>query len=110
MKKIWIYVGVLSIGLLAGVSFGLNKAKASSPEGETSAGEANASVNYDEYWQASQSVVSTTSGYQTFNPLNHGNTPTSATIASVEAGKWAVTLQPKMVVTKWKVHGHIHFE
>lgn len=107
MRKIYLLLFILGLGI--GIFFGLSKVKASTPVGETSGGEQPASVYYDEHWQATQAAVSTESGYQNFDPSIHGNTSTAGKIENTSGG-WIVRLFPKMVVTKWKVHGHIHFE
>lgn len=118
-KKIYFLFFVLGIGI--GIFFTLNKAKASNPQGEPSGGEVTASVYYDESWKATETVVSTENGYQYFYP--YGNppeyplpaqpltqqTPIAGKLENTAAG-WIVRLFPKMVVTKWKVHGHIHYE
>lgn len=109
MKKNRIYTLLFVLGLIGGLFFGLNKLRASNPEGEISGGEQPASVYYDEFWQAVQALVSTETGYQNFNPTSHNNTSTAAKIEDTSGG-WLVRVSPKMVVTKWKVHGHIHFE
>ena len=95
----------LAIGVVSGAFFGLTRAKATSPEGGTSAGEQPASVYYDEFWQATGAVVSTGSGYRDFNPASHVNTPVAG-----ELSDGNVTIAPKLVIKKWTVHGHIHFE
>ncbi len=109
MLKNKIYFLFLVLGLCTGVFFALNKAKASSPQGETSGGEQPASVYYDEHWKATEALVSSTTGYTTMDPSTHNNTNTAGQFEDT-AGGWRVELFPKMVVTKWKVHGHIHFE
>ncbi len=109
MSKNKIYFLLFVLGLGLGIFFGLRSVRASSPEGETSGGEQPASVYYDEFWQATQAVVSTGSGYANFEPSTHNNTPKAGEIVDTPDGK-AVNLFPKMVVTRWNVHGHIHFE
>ena len=95
MRKNKIYLLMFILGLGLGIFFGLNKVKASSPVNEPSGGETTASVYYDEYWQATRAIINTDTGYQEFTGFN---------------GSTTATARPKMVVTKWKVHGHIHFE
>ena len=96
---------LLLVGLFTGVSFGLIKAKASNPnDDDVRAGEQPASVYYDEKWTA----IGTTSGngaWGTFIP-KVASSPVTVTMAPIDY----VKNFPKMVVTKWKVHGHIHFE
>jgi hypothetical protein len=96
----------LIIGVTAGVSFGLIRARASSPEGELSGGEQPASVYYDETWNATDALVSTSAGYKSFDPSVHSQTPTAAEFDSNDK----ISLFPKFVVKGWTVHGHIHFE
>ncbi len=103
------YIFFLILGVTSGVFFGLTKAKATSPAGEISAGEQPASVYYDEFWQATDAVVSTGAGYRTFNPAGHLPAPQAPQIAA-ELIDGNVTIMPKLVVRKWTVHGHIHFE
>jgi len=118
IKKI--YFAVFVVGSCVGLFFGLHKAKAITPEGEGSGGEQPSSVVYDEKWKATETLVSTASGYQYFYP--YGSSPAYPLPAqpvnrqTVEAGKlestsggWLVRIYPKLVVTKWSVHGHIHF-
>lgn len=104
-KKLSILVFVL--GIIAGLLFGAIKLKASSPEGEVSPGQA--SVFYDEHWQAIEAIVSNadTNKYAMFNNFYH-DTPTAAKMKKETEG-WEIKTFPKMVVTKWRVHGHIHF-
>jgi hypothetical protein len=105
MAKNKLYFLFLIIGVTAGVSFGLIKARASLPEGETSGGEQPASVYYDETWSATDAVVSTSNGYKSFNPSAHSPTQIAA---KFDSGK--ISLFPKFVVKEWTVHGHIHFQ
>jgi len=107
MRKIYFLFLILGLGM--GILWGLGRAKASSPEGESSGGEQPASVWYDEFWQATQAVVSTENGYRNFNPSTHNNTDTAAKFEDASKDQRRAGLLPKMVVTKWKVHGHIHF-
>lgn len=103
------YIILFLIALVAGLVFGLNRARASSPEGETSGGEP-AKVWYDEFWQASEAVVSSNIGYTRVNPANRGDTGVAASWETDADGNSRVTVLPKIVVTQWTVHGHIHFE
>ena len=101
------YIVFLVFGIGIGVVFGLNKARASSPEGEISGGEQPASVYYDESWQATEAYVSTSLGYKpmpTTDIVNHRDTDVAANLTTGQV------VFPKMVVTQWTVHGHIHFE
>ncbi len=110
MEKKKVYVVLLLMGIGAGIMFGLSKARASSPERETSGGEP-AKTCYDEFWQASEAIVSSDTGYTRVNPANHGDTGTAAGWDTDPAtGASRVRVLPKMVVTQWTVHGHIHFE
>ena len=106
MARNKLYLLFLIIGVTAGVAFGLIKARASSSEGETSGGEQPASVYYDETWNATDALVSSSLGYKTFDPSAHNPTQTAAEFDS--DGK--VSVFPKFVVKEWTVHGHIHFE
>jgi hypothetical protein len=111
MAKKKLYSIVLMIGLGAGIVFGLHKARASTPEGENSGGEQPASVYYDEFWQASKAVVTLNNGYKEMNPANHSPSGVAAGWNTDPAtGVSQVRVLPKMVVTQWTVHGHIHFE
>ena len=121
MKKNKIYILFLLLGLGWGVFVGLNKVRASSPVNESSAGEQTAGVAYDESWKATEALVSSSSGYRYFYP--YGSSPAYPLPANpvnqqtATAGKlvydndfgWKILVYPKMVVTKWRVHGHIHF-
>jgi len=86
-----------------------NNLEASSPEGEVSDGEDPASVYYDEHWKATESYVATNNGYASFDPSSRMDTPITCHIKNDGSGDYC-SLQPDMVITKWKVHGHIHFE
>ncbi|MDP8229801.1 MAG: hypothetical protein P9L93_01710 [Candidatus Gorgyraea atricola] len=86
-----------------------NNLQASPPEGEVSGGEQPASVYYDEHWKATQSYVATKNGYASFDPSSRMDTPVTGEIERTPEGPYCI-LQPDMVITKWKVHGHIHFE
>jgi hypothetical protein len=112
MRKNKIYLLLFILGLGIGIFSGLSKARASSPEGQTSGGEQPASVYFDEFWQATGAIVSTVSGYQGFDPSRRANTPVAGRLEKLNnpSRGWVARLFPKMVVTKWKVHGHIHFE
>jgi hypothetical protein len=118
-KKTWLLLFILGLGI--GIFFGLSKVKASTPVYEASGGETAASVTYDEVWKATQALVSTISGYSYFYPYGTSPTyplPVSPTYSQTPvagmfentAGGWVAKIFPKMAVTKWKVHGHVHFE
>lgn len=120
MRRNKIYLLLLSLGLAIGVIFALSKAKASSPTSST--GAPAATVVYDEYWKATEALVSTTTGFRYFYPYGsptsyplpaapiNQRTNTAGIIGTDGAtGGSIITLFPKMAVTKWKVHGHIHF-
>ncbi len=100
MKRKLIYILLFAYGVTGGVFFSLSRARANTPVGETSGGESPASVYYDEHWKAANAIVTDNSGvggalrWSVFNNFTN-NTPNSA--------------KPKMVVTRWEVHGHIHF-
>ncbi len=96
------------VGLVAGLAIGLNKVMASDPRGER-VDEPVASVWYDEHWRAIDAVVSSEDGYDYFNPSTHNDTEVAGKMEEIN-DVWITTLYPKMVVTKWRVHGHIHFE
>ena len=113
-----IWCGILlTAGVTAGIFYSAADLEASSPEGEISGGEQPASVYYDEHWQAVESYIATKSGYESFDPSTRNNTDITGEIGlatfTTMAGEVDVPytiLEPDMVVTKWKVHGHIHFE
>ena len=96
------------LGLGAGILFAISKVKASSPEGEAATGPI--TMYYDEHWQATNSIVSSAAGYVAFNPSGHADTGTAASLDNATGNGWIVRIFPKMVVTKWRVRGHIHFE
>ena len=107
------------LGAVLGVFSIRDELRASSPAGEISMGEQPASVYYEEHWQAVGSYIATEKGYQFFDPSTHGNTPVTGKIQSVPmmVGGQGIPinvlytiLHPDMVISKWKVHGHIHFE
>lgn len=108
MSKNKIYLLLFILGLSVGIFFGLNRVRASPPEGETSGGDQPASVYFDEHWRATQAIVSTESGFVNFSDFNSLTSP-AGRIENTPGG-WLVRVFPKMVVTKWRVHGHIHFE
>lgn len=110
-RKNKIYLLLFVLGLSVGVLFAISKVKASTPEGEVSANPI--TMYYDEHWQATNSVVSSTTGYVAFNPSGHAPTGTANPAASLDnstGNGWIVRVFPKMVVTRWRVRGHIHFE
>ena len=100
MKKGLIFILLLVFGIVGGIFFGISKARATSPVGEISAGESTPSVTYDEYWRAASALTTINAGaggtvkWATFSNFPNDTNPSE---------------QPKMVVTKWIVHGHIHF-
>ena len=107
------------LGAVLGVFSIRDELRASSPVGEISMGEQPASVYYEEHWQAVGSYLATEEGYQFFDPSTHDNTPVTGKIqvtpiVMVEGGIPInvphTILEPDMVISKWKVHGHIHFE
>ncbi len=106
-------------GCILGVSFGLRQIEASSPEGEVSAGEANASVIWHEHWQATRGYVSSETGYQQVILYDGANwrQPADAAGSAINSGEMVtenitgdtkVTVNPDMVINRWRVHGHIH--
>jgi len=110
MRKNKIYLLLFILGLGWGIFFGLNKVKACSPEvtdvSEEGAvqPESTPSVYYDEYWQATRALV-----YLDPNPNNPDNAPGFADFTDFnEPTPTTTTTKHKMVVTKWRVHGHIH--
>ncbi|MCX5708676.1 MAG: hypothetical protein NTY14_06890 [Candidatus Omnitrophica bacterium] len=98
------YLLFLIIGVAAGVSFGIIKARADSPEPPEVSKEV-ATVFYDEMWNCTSAVVSSETGYKNFDP--HAQ-PQTGTAAKFEDDK--IKVFPKFVVREWTVHGHIHFE
>lgn len=114
MKKIGIIAGMLVFiaGIFLGALFNIHRLEASDPGGEVSGGEQAASTFWHEHWQATEGYVSSETGYE---KIGISLTPTSK--SPVVSGKMVkkisqpaqVTIYPNMMVTKWKVHGHIHF-
>lgn len=105
-----IFVVGITLGILLGALPGL---EASSPEGEVSRGERTASVVWHEHWQGREAYVSSLTGYQKV-----GITLQSGSTVAVDSGRieqdsatgiWQVSVYPDMVVSRWQVHGHIHF-
>ncbi len=103
MKKKLIYVLLFVFGVSGGVFFNLSRVRATTPVGETSGGETVPSVVYDEHWKADSAIISDSVGassniqWVAFNGfVNFPPTPTPA------------SRKPKMVVTRWIVHGHVH--
>lgn len=118
-KIISVTIGIIifCLGCLCGVFYFTREAKASDPEGEVSGGEPNASVTYDEHWRAVTAYVATENGYSEIDPSTKVDSDISGKIDSVSIATPGgpvnvpyVSLEPDMVITKWKVHGHIHFE
>ncbi|MFA5090244.1 MAG: hypothetical protein WC510_04330 [Candidatus Omnitrophota bacterium] len=128
-KTYLVFLFFLGLGL--GVFFVLQRANASNPGSEASGGETTASVYYDETWKATETIVSSDAGLKVFYPYsddnpggtpsvypayplpaipNHHNTDIAAAIITGGISHAYVSIFPKMVVTKWRVHGHIHFK
>lgn len=107
-----IYLLLFGLGLSAGILFAIGKAKASVPAPNTPV--PLPSMYYDEHWWADGAVVSSAAGFVGFDhvrPAEHDPTGIAATIE--DAGDPAdkiIRVFPKMVVTRWQVHGHIHME
>ncbi|MDD4004844.1 MAG: hypothetical protein PHW69_06525 [Elusimicrobiaceae bacterium] len=125
MKKsiTWLYLLLFLGGIVGGLFFRHNTAMASAPIGsdgnfsDRTGAETTASVWYDERWRAASAIVTSLSGYKTMSEasLLAGQTSfqaTGNTVAGVLENNsgWGITLQPKMVVTQWRVTGHIHFQ
>lgn len=106
-KKFYLFLFIAGLG--TGIFLALNSARASNPQGEVSSGEQPASVYYDEYWKATEALVSRDGGLQTVDISNRQDTPRAAELEKV-GDAWSVKVFPKMLVTKWKAHGHIHFQ
>lgn len=118
MSKAKIGIAIFILGIAAGIIFGINKVGADTPvKTDTTVAPG---AKYDEYWKASEALVSDYGGYKKFEfydsityPLpadpDNKNTETAGELEQDSKGNWTVKLFPKMVVTKWKVHGHIHF-
>lgn len=112
-KSRWV-LAIFVFGLIAGVIFGIGKVRATSPINEASQG--NVGMYYNEIWDATEALVSTDSGTGfTTVPITNSAGSTvnqvSAKFSKVTSGSgssYEVTVAPKMIVTKWKVHGHIH--
>jgi len=98
MKRKLIYILLFVCGVTGGVFFSLNRAGATSPVGETSKG-MSPTVIYDEIWSADSAIATRSVGaieqWTVFTNFPSNPTPPSK--------------KPKMVVTRWVVHGHIHF-
>jgi hypothetical protein len=108
MARNKLYFLLLIIGVSAGLSWGIVKARATTPEGETSVkGEQPASVYYDETWNATEALVSSDKGYISFLPSVNIRTQTAAEFDQTDD---TIKIFPKFVVREWTVHGHIHFE
>lgn len=94
-----------------GVFIGIQQLRASTPT--VSGGESPASVYYDETWKATNAVVSSynkatdRSRFTEVNPATKNATGVAAHVKNPSPG---VQVYPKMVVTRWTVHGHIHFQ
>lgn len=101
-----IYLLLFGLGLSAGILFAIGKVKASTPEGEVATAPIN--MYYDEHWRAVKSVVSSDSGFVEFDPSTGNDTATAAKIDNNTGFGYIVRVFPKMVITKWKVNGHIH--
>jgi len=97
MKRKLIYILLFVCGVTGGVFFSLNRARASSPVGETSKG-MSPTVIYDEIWSAASAIATRSVGAtEQWSVFTDFPNPTPA------------SRKPKMVVTRWVVHGHIHF-
>lgn len=109
IKKI-VYFSILLF--LTGIIFGnaffsLRRANASAP----STSQGTSQIFYDESWTADEvyvtEVVNDTDLFYRRRGL--ANLPAiSGAVISTANGSYA--LQPNMVVKRWKVHGHIHFQ
>ncbi len=117
-RRLFLAVSVILFlfGGILGIFYSSNKLLASSPQDKTSGGKP-ASVFYDEHWQAIGAYVATKRGYAFLNPSTGHSSPVAGKIeytpVATPSGVVNVpraTLEPDMVITKWKVHGHVHFE
>jgi hypothetical protein len=102
------YILIFVLGLTMGVVFVFSQARANPSKGEISGGEVTASVVYDETWQAISALVSSATGFVAYDPTGSTRTGVAAKFSSSGASA-TVEIAPKMLVTKWRVHGHIHF-
>jgi len=80
--------------------------RASSPEGET-IGITNYLICWDEEWQAIEAYHSSKTGYKAFDPSKGQKTAISG---SIDATGGYVETYPEIFVTKWRIHGHLHYE
>ncbi|MFA5161567.1 MAG: hypothetical protein WC421_04920 [Elusimicrobiales bacterium] len=99
------YVLLAALGLMAGLFVASRRAQASDPT-EKSGGESKASVVWDDKWTAIGAYVSADGKYVEFLK-DTGLSGDTAVAAKIESGH--VSLCPKMIVTRWRVHGHMHF-
>ncbi|MEW6008076.1 MAG: hypothetical protein AB1629_00360 [Candidatus Omnitrophota bacterium] len=125
MKKKTVILGIciglsLSLGIIAGFLYMAARLEASDPIGEVSAGESPASVYYDEHWQAIEAYYwsEPDKEFKSFNPDTSAQAPEQSVKLYEENSSYApgtvklpvIRGQAIMKVTKWRVHGHIHFE
>lgn len=107
MKNKWIFVAIGVFILGAGIGFWRGQpSRASSPEGEI-VGITDALITWDEEWQAVEAHYSTKSGYASFDPSAGQQTAVSG---SINAAGGYVETYPEIFVTKWRIHGHLHYE
>ena len=123
MGKKKIYVLFLTLGICGGLFWGLRGAKADAPPSNIAIAPA-ATAFYDERWRAEQAVVSQSAvvspppgpGYISVPIDLSAADPTIPDVANYKVttleGKTIrqVERAPKMVITRWRVTGHIHFE
>jgi len=120
MKDKTIILGVsLGLCLALGVAVGFlamtKNVGASDPRGEISGGEIIPSVYYDEHWQAIRACFwdNTTDDFTCFDPSPVAVTqaPQISVHTDITGAPPAViTGNPIMKVTRWQVHGHLHFQ
>ena len=116
-RQRWVWIAVLLLtAAAAGLVAGVVSVMATGPAGEESPrgrAEYPASVYYDEHWAAAGALVTSansSTGFQAVDPSKGAASETAALIRKDGDGKWGTAVQPRMVVTRWRVHGHIHFQ
>ncbi|GEM_PF-2321400 len=103
----WIFAGISLFILGAGIGlWSSRQSRASSPEGEI-VGITDYLIAWDEEWQAIEAYHSSQTGYRAFDPSQGTKTAVSG---SINAAGGYVETYPEIFVTKWRIHGHLHYE
>ena len=73
------------------------------------------SMVFDEDWTAVQAYVSGPNGYDLINPSLASSSPTQKAASVTEetvAGEQVAVIEtyPEMIVTRWEIKGHIHYQ